>query len=441
MSASPPKFLSYSHFTPALGSYSLQESADLQQNFSRRLRTPRRREIELSETRDAEYEFSKTVNLVSANVRTKPEFNDGLLRQLSDQEEQKLTEDDRDMIDTLYTYQIWDMAALYVCWIVLILLGALMFMYIESPHEKDLINEREQLKVQIEQKYNIHNWTEFEADILHFADLPSSSNWNFSGSIFFTLSIAGTIGWGIIAPATSLGKVIYFFYSLLVICTLNIILSRIFFQQTRISQLYYYKHGSQNEFIRKHFQILHVVFILVLIFIIWSLLALVMQSIEEWTYLDSMDFVWQCFTTCGFGNITPAISEYSGFEVGITVAILGIPLLIGISLLPQVIVVLYTSQHTRLAKLDRLKEDILKSRMVHKASILQHDSFIECIGKSGFSVVDDFDTASEMHFPPSLDARRRFAMDQLTLSDVYDGFGEPTPHIKPQLLNMEQVIE
>ena len=89
-----------------------------------------------------------------------------MLRQLSDQEEQKLTEDDRDMIDTLYSYQIWDMAALYVCWIVLILLGALMFMYIESPHEKDLINEREQLKVQIEQKYNIHNWTEFEADIL-----------------------------------------------------------------------------------------------------------------------------------------------------------------------------------------------------------------------------------------------------------------------------------
>ena len=59
------------------------------------------------------------------------------------------------MIDALYSYQLWDMAALYVCWIALILLGALMFMYIESPHEQDLIDERELLKVQIEPKYNI----------------------------------------------------------------------------------------------------------------------------------------------------------------------------------------------------------------------------------------------------------------------------------------------
>jgi len=122
--------------------------------------------------------------------------------------------------------------------------------------------------------------------------------WTFEGSTFFTITIATTIGYGTFTPLTSTGKQIVIF------CSLPAIYLTIVFGQKNMELL-------QKGFCRTQYESLGLMGFFSVIFLLSFMLVggWILTNSEGWTMWDSIYFCWVSFSTIGFGDYAPVVTE------------------------------------------------------------------------------------------------------------------------------------
>ncbi|KAJ8045734.1 Potassium channel subfamily K member 4 [Holothuria leucospilota] len=132
--------------------------------------------------------------------------------------------------------------------------------------------------------------------------------WNLPNAFFFSSTVVTTIGYGNLAPYTTLGRIICIFYALIGIPMTGWMLSC-------IGQTFHDKWHSVSKLLRKFTHrfkstfINNVIHILVVFLIAYSTIivipAIIISYNEGWYYIDSHYFCFISLTTIGFGDLAP----------------------------------------------------------------------------------------------------------------------------------------
>ena len=132
--------------------------------------------------------------------------------------------------------------------------------------------------------------------------------WGYWDAVYFSGTVITTIGYGQIAPNTTLGRIFCVVYSLIGICLfvvfaiawINIIKRRIFVIKTYL---------ADRIFFSAIFSFLYVG-----MFILFP--AFVFYMIEGWSYTESMYYTVVTLTTVGFGDFVPGKQHSNTSEEG-----------------------------------------------------------------------------------------------------------------------------
>jgi len=153
------------------------------------------------------------------------------------------------------------------------------------------------------QRYNTSNKT-FWSELQSFENSYTFTNpWTFPGSIFFTLSIITTIGYGTFTPLTPNGQWVVVF------CALPGIYLTIVFCQKNI---YLFKNAICKT---QHVGIqLLSFFPLVLLLSFLAIGGYVLSKAEGWNLREGVYFCWVFFSTIGFGDYAPVAKENWDFQ-------------------------------------------------------------------------------------------------------------------------------
>ncbi|KAM4625454.1 potassium channel subfamily K member 5a [Polymixia lowei] len=134
------------------------------------------------------------------------------------------------------------------------------------------------------------------------------NNWNWPNAVIFAATIITTIGYGNIAPKTSVGRVFCIFYGLfgVPLCL------------TWISELGKFFGGRAKHLgqylTKKGFSLRKAQFTCTAIFLLWGVLIhlvlppFVFMSQEEWTYVEGLYFSFVTLTTIGFGDLVAGVN-------------------------------------------------------------------------------------------------------------------------------------
>ena len=237
------------------------------------------------------------------------------------------------------TFRAW--LALLSFYLLYLLVGGYIFHTLEMPNDCKNIKERykkSQKLNKIVQRIQNDSLTDFQKSNItellkeineqfrldnsgvHISDLDSSIppncthvelKWNFASSLLFAFTSITTIGYGQLAPATILGKLICLVYCLLGVPINAFLITSIgtYFQGKLKKFMSHWSRGSETKvFVMKIiFQVLIYLILGPLLFILVP--ALVLIHIEvEWSYVEAIYFSFITLTTIGFGDLVPGKS-------------------------------------------------------------------------------------------------------------------------------------
>lgn len=147
-----------------------------------------------------------------------------------------------------------------------------------------------------------------------FQEIPSEANpiWEYGPAVYFASTVITTIGYGVLAPATAQGQVLFIFYALIGIpisLTFLSILGEILsgFINRPIARFIARrkKRGAKiNVALVRLFVALSALVCGLILFIFIP--ALIFTAIEPWSYGEAVYFCFVTLTTVGFGDFVPA---------------------------------------------------------------------------------------------------------------------------------------
>ncbi|EFA02339.1 Open rectifier potassium channel protein 1-like Protein [Tribolium castaneum] len=219
-----------------------------------------------------------------------------------------------------------------------LMMGAVFFQWAESEEEKQRsATKRIQRRIvweHIEQIYNSKapslpdqkKFTEILSDycgkpvMKEMTEIREDSNWDFYHSLFFVITVVSTIGYGNLAPTTTLTRIVMIFYGLIgiplngiVMVTLGNYFGRSF---TKLYQRWKNSKTDEDDSTRLGL-ISQVILYLVPGFTFFIFLpAGFMVLFEGWSYDVAVYYAFVTLTTIGFGDYVagidqpPAISDF-----------------------------------------------------------------------------------------------------------------------------------
>ncbi|GAB1607466.1 potassium channel subfamily K member 16-like [Argonauta hians] len=205
--------------------------------------------------------------------------------------------------------------------IVYLCIGAAIFQQIEEKNEIEVRNN-----IRKEIKYFTANYTSVEkqrlsrlmstisadpayADNVLLGNKQVTNRWTFSGSFCFVVTTVTTIGYGVMAPVTDIGKVVVIIYALIGIPLTLIMLGHIGDKLKNVAN----KINNLNLFSRK--PIINKAANMAIIIILGVTLLFVAPAIiffkveEDWSILDAIYFCFVTLSTIGFGDYVVGIVE------------------------------------------------------------------------------------------------------------------------------------
>lgn len=231
--------------------------------------------------------------------------------------------------------------ALLVFYVSYLLFGASIYYHIESQQEieqrAEELEERIAINELLVQHLTPHNeavQTEILNKVSSYCDKPVTNytlseedqplTWSFYHSLFFAFTVCSTVGYGNLAPTTTLGRMIMILYSLIGIPINGILFaglgdffSRIF---TAIYQRYKkYKMSHDALYVPMQFGLFATIIIALVpgITIFILLPALVFSYFEGWPYLLSIYYSYVTTTTIGFGDYVPTFQPGQAKKFGV----------------------------------------------------------------------------------------------------------------------------
>ncbi|XP_029922240.1 potassium channel subfamily K member 13 [Myripristis murdjan] len=228
------------------------------------------------------------------------------------------------------------------------LAGAAMFSSLEGPAElqahqlwetrlKDFSHEH---RVSCEDVRSlIHHYEEARAAGIRME--RGRTLWDFAGAFYFVGTVISTIGFGMTAPSSTLGKVLLVFYGLLG-CSATILFFNLYMERVvtflgflmrwchkRRSQHDAWlhtggecrdndEHGGKEEWKPSVFQVMLVLLAAVLVVACGA--ATLYSAMEGWSYLEALYFCFVAFSTVGFGDLVSCQKEHHEDSQGYKVA-------------------------------------------------------------------------------------------------------------------------
>ncbi|KAL4230823.1 potassium channel subfamily K member 4 [Mactra antiquata] len=146
--------------------------------------------------------------------------------------------------------------------------------------------------------------TAYDSGVVVTSDSSSSSNWDYAPSVFFSITVVTSIGYGHISPTTSGGQVFFIFYAIMGIPFTALILSSIGEKLTKP-----YKALEKKQFFENHpkkERLGKFIIFTALCFVLFSLIpAAIFSAVEDWSYLEAWYYTVVTLTTVGFGDYVP----------------------------------------------------------------------------------------------------------------------------------------
>ncbi|XP_077869262.1 potassium channel subfamily K member 17-like, partial [Saccoglossus kowalevskii] len=250
------------------------------------------------------------------------------------------------------------MVILCVVFIVYLVIGAVIFMLLESDNEDDTRSSIRHLKIDWLDNYTcVDNEAleklimtavyAYKSGVSPFNNSTNPSNWDFSSSFFFAGTVVTTIGYGKHVPTTYWGRNAVIPYALIGIPFTGWILSKIgehwqgsFRKQCKvISGLL---PSKTPRMLRRCVQTLTVGFATWIVFVVIP--AVIYTYMENWDFYIAHYYSFITLTTIGFGDYVatqdPSLSDYRWvYDIGVALWYL-----FGLSYLAVVITAIHNEQ-------------------------------------------------------------------------------------------------
>nr|XP_004669334.2 potassium channel subfamily K member 15 [Jaculus jaculus] len=203
-------------------------------------------------------------------------------------------------------------AALVLCILSYLLVGAAVFDALESEAERGRRRLLAQKRGEFRRKYGFSadDYRELERLALQAEPHRAGRQWKFAGSFYFAITVITTIGYGHAAPGTDSGKVFCMFYALLGIPLtlvtfqslgerLNALVRRLLLAAKRCLGLRRPRVSAQNM----------VVAGLLVCTVTLALGAAAFAHFEGWTFFHAYYYCFITLTTIGFGDFVALQSD------------------------------------------------------------------------------------------------------------------------------------
>ncbi|XP_059562956.1 potassium channel subfamily K member 15 [Myotis daubentonii] len=203
-------------------------------------------------------------------------------------------------------------AALVLCILSYLLVGAAVFDALESEAESGRQRLLAQKRSELRRKYGFsaEDYRELERLALQAEPHRAGRQWKFAGSFYFAITVITTIGYGHAAPGTDSGKVFCMFYALLGIPLtlvtfqslgerLNALVRRLLLAAKRCLGLRRQRVSTENM----------VVAGLLVCAATLALGAAAFAHFEGWTFFHAYYYCFITLTTIGFGDFVALQSD------------------------------------------------------------------------------------------------------------------------------------
>lgn len=259
-----------------------------------------------------------------------------------------------------------------VCYLSYIALGGLIFLVIEGGQEATSYNAIMAAKGNLMQKHPC--LTEESVDEFLTTVMPHNGRggvrltntsripvWTYSESVFFSVTLLTTVGYGHIAPISQLGKAMCMIYTGIgipfTLMLLAAYVQRLMAGSHQIHKCLSFCLGSSLKplAIRIIHQFTITLFIIIAFFIVP---ALILYHIEKgWTYLDCLYFCFISLTTVGLGDYVPGENPLQSYHSFYRFSIAGY-ILVGVTSMMFLMAVTADFQHTTMRKKEQDPERI-----------------------------------------------------------------------------------
>lgn len=229
--------------------------------------------------------------------------------------------------------------ALLVFYISYLLFGASIYYHIESKQEVEqrAVDIQERIEINellVEHLTPLADQTEILEKVTDYCGKPVTNytasdddddlTWSFYHSLFFSFTVCSTVGYGNLAPTTTLGRMIMIAYSLIGIPINGILFAGLgdFFSRTFTGIYRRYKKYKMSHdalYVPMQFGLFATVLIALIPGITFFILlpSLIFSYFEGWPYLLSIYFSYVTTTTIGFGDYVPTFQPGQAKKFGV----------------------------------------------------------------------------------------------------------------------------